>query len=84
MASVIKTAVSIPQDKYRRAELLRKRTGESRSALYAKALDSLFTSLAVRELEEKYEAGYRAVPEETGDLSAALKASARAIGKEKW
>ena len=84
MGQVVKTAVSIPQDKYRKAELLRKKTGDSRSALYSKALDSLFSSMRVRELEERYEAGYRAHPENTLEMRAILKASAPVIGKEKW
>jgi len=84
MGQVVKTAVSIPRDKYRRAEMLRKRTGDSRSALYAKALDSLFTSLTVRELEARYEAGYRAHPEDANEMGSVMRASLPVVGKEKW
>jgi len=84
MAQSVKTAISVPGEKFRKAELLRKKTGESRSALYTKALDALFSSLAVRELEEKYAAGYRAHPEDIDEISAAFKASMPVIGKEKW
>ncbi len=84
MGQVVKTAVSIPRDKYRKAELARKMTGDSRSRFYSRALDSLFSSLEVREMEEKYEAGYRAKPEDTAELEAALKASALLRGKERW
>jgi len=84
MAQVVKTAVCIPREKYHKAELLRKRTGDSRSGLYTKALDSLFASLAVREMEARYEAGYKAHPESTDGLESVLKASGRVMGKEKW
>ena len=84
MAQSVKIAVSIPREKHHRAEILRRKTGDSRSALYSKALDSLFSSLEVRELEERYEAGYRAKPEDVGELRAAMKASAQVLRKEKW
>ena len=84
MGQTVKIAVSIPEDRYRRAESLRKKTGDSRSALYTKALDTLFTSLAVRELEARYEAGYRGKPEDTAELEAVLKVSSLLHGKEKW
>jgi len=84
MAQAVKTAISVPGEKFRKAELLRKKTGESRSALYTKALDALFSSLAVRELEEKYAAGYRAHPEDIGDINAVFKASLPVVGRDKW
>jgi hypothetical protein len=39
---------------------------------------------AVRELEARYVAGYKAHPESTAELEAMLKASAKVLGKEKW
>jgi predicted DNA-binding protein len=84
MGQVVKVAISIPREKYQRAEQLRKRTGRSRSALYAEALDGLFAALAIRELEAQYAAGYRAHPENDAEIEELLKSSSAVLGKEKW
>ncbi|MBI5881534.1 MAG: hypothetical protein HZB91_00285 [Elusimicrobia bacterium] len=84
MKKSIKTAVSLPEDTYRRAESLRRKNGASRSALYASALQEYFKALEVRDAEDRYAAGYRAAPEDPADLKAWAKAAGSALGKEDW
>lgn len=84
MNNAIKTAVSVPADVYRRAESLRRKTGQSRSALYADALKAYFHFQLVREKETRYVAGYEAVPEALDEISAATKAQAAVFKKEDW
>ena len=84
MNNAIKTAVSVPADVYRRAESLRRKTGQSRSALYADALKAYFHFQLLREKEIRYAAGYESVPEDIVDVSVAMAAQAKVLKKEDW
>ena len=84
MNNSTKTAVSLPADVYRRAESLRRKTGQSRSALYAEALKAYFEFQLLREKEARYAAGYEAAPETIDDISAATAAGAAVLKKEDW
>jgi hypothetical protein len=54
----VKTAVSIPDDVFRRAERLAKRRKISRSQLYAAALVQLLESEPKTELTEAYDSAF--------------------------
>ncbi len=84
MAKVIKTAVSLPEPLYRRAEILRRKSRLSRSGLYAAALKAFFRDWEVREMEERYAAGYRAVPEDARHAEASVKMAAEIAEPEDW
>jgi hypothetical protein len=84
MSKVIKTAVSLPSETFRRAEALRRKASQSRSQFYATALDAFFKALEVRELESRYEAGYRAKPEAKGDIDWAVRAGLSVLEPEDW
>ena len=84
MKRTVKTAVSLPEETYRRAESLRRKNGASRSALYAAALQEYFRAMEVRDKEDRYAAGYGAVPEDPVELNAWAKAAGEALGKEDW
>ena len=85
MARSIKTAVSFPEALYRRAEAYRRKTGRSRSGLYAAALEAYFGILELRENERRYEAGYKVRPEVPAELEAGLKAGLPSWGPpEDW
>lgn len=84
---VVKTAVSLPADTFALGEAIRKKNGKSRSGLYAEALRAYARTLAVREAEARYVAGYLAMPEapeETAFSEAALKLWAKTQPKERW
>lgn len=84
MIRSVKTAVSLPEAVYRRAELLRRKARKSRSQLYANALESYFRVMEIREKEARYEAGYQAAPENLPEIEAGWKASARILPPEDW
>ena len=87
MPRSVKTAVSLPERTYRRAEAQRRKEGKSRSAFYAAALDGLFHGMEVREKEARYEARYREhpeTPEELAEVETFSKLSAEALPKEDW
>lgn len=84
MPKTIKTAVSLPAETFRRAEALRRKSGRSRSELYAAALEALLKAVEVRELEERYAAGYRAKPETRAEIDWALRAGLTALEPGDW
>ncbi len=80
----IKTAVSLPAETYRRVEAVRRKSKQSRSALYAQALEAFLKAQEVREMEARYEAGYRAKPETKAEIEWATQASLTALEPEDW
>lgn len=87
MPKSIKTAVSLPEDTYRRAENLRRKARKSRSALYAQALQALLKAEEIREKEAQYEAAYRKQPvtqAELEDIKAFAKIGWETLEKEDW
>lgn len=88
MEHSVKTAISLPAQTYQRAEAVRKKAGKSRSELYAQALDGFLRVLEVREMEARYEAGYRKHPEtreEVAEIEAWTRAAAESWDpKDKW
>ena len=84
MNKTTKTAISLPTETFRHAEALRRKTGKSRSALYAAALESYFKASEVREKEARYEAGYRAKPESEAELAWVTAAGLAGLQKEDW
>ncbi|MFH1725437.1 MAG: hypothetical protein ABII00_12570 [Elusimicrobiota bacterium] len=80
----VKTAISLPSGTYERAEALRRENGQSRSELYAAALQVYFKALEVREKEARYVAGYRDKPEDIDEIAAVARAGAAAFPREDW
>jgi len=79
-----KIAITVDADLLREAERLRRRTDESRSALFARALRGL---LRKKELEEKiarYINAYREHPEAPGEIAASDKAAVTALRDLPW
>ena len=83
-ARVVKTAVSLPAETFELGEKLRRKTGASRSGLYAAALRAYADRLLVREAEKRYVAGYEAQPEDPAFADGALKDWVRTQRKERW
>lgn len=78
---VVKTAVSLPADTYRRAERLRKKMGKSRSELVADALTALIRRADAREREERDAAAYAAAPDAPAEVARAAREAAAAWAK---
>ncbi|MBI3768483.1 MAG: ribbon-helix-helix protein, CopG family [Deltaproteobacteria bacterium] len=79
-----KVAVSIPDELYRAVERVRKRSGETRSAVMQDALRYWLRREAEVALVREYEAGYRRTPEGRRETKAAEKAAVQLLAREKW
>lgn len=84
MGRTAKIAVSLDRELLLDAERVRRRTGEARSALVARALRSLLQA-EERQLEiEAYKAAYRAHPETKAEVKALQKLAQRALVHLPW
>jgi len=79
-----KVAVSVSPDVLAAAERLRKHTGESRSAVFERALHGLLAAVQRSERARRYVAGYRTHPERRAEVKAALAAALEALAAEPW
>jgi len=79
-----KVAVSLSPDVLAAAERLRKQTGESRSAVFERALNGLLAAVQRSERTGRYLEGYRRYPERGGEVKAALAAALEALAAEPW
>jgi metal-responsive CopG/Arc/MetJ family transcriptional regulator len=70
--SAAKVAVSIPGPLYEAVEGARLRAGKTRSAVVQEALRDWLRREVQAELVREYEAGYRASPEDAGEIESAL------------
>ncbi len=82
--SVEKVAVSVDRDLLRRAERLRRTTGESRSALVSRALRQLLSDEERQARVEAYVAAYRSVPEDVEATELAHALAARSLASIPW
>jgi metal-responsive CopG/Arc/MetJ family transcriptional regulator len=84
MASVEKIAVSVNRELLRKAEELRAATGETRSALFSRALAAL---VAERQLQDRiagYVEAYRRTPERAVETSLARATARRSLEALAW
>lgn len=79
-----KVAVSISAEALAAAERLRKHTGESRSAVFERALQGLAAEARRAERSRRYVDGYRRRPEGRHEVTAALRAAMTAWATEPW
>ncbi len=79
-----KVAISLDRDLLKEAERLRKTTGESRSALMARALRELLQVEEERRLASEYVAAYRRFPETGEDECAARDLARRSMDQVEW
>lgn len=84
MAEKEKIAVTIDRQALETAERLRRRTGESRSALVNRALRLLVSHEDHRERVERYIAAYREHPETEEDVATAQALAAAALKGLPW
>jgi metal-responsive CopG/Arc/MetJ family transcriptional regulator len=82
MRSVAKVAVSLPRRTLALVERERRRTGKSRSAVVADALDAWINDRALDEADRKYAEAYLRHPERTDEVG--VVAAAVVAGWEPW
>jgi metal-responsive CopG/Arc/MetJ family transcriptional regulator len=81
---VEKIAVSLDSRLLARAERLRRATGESRSALVARALRDLVRSEAQERRVREYVEAYRRMPETTHEVRTARALARRSVTNLPW
>ena len=84
MARRAKVAVTIDEDLLAQAEAVRRRTGESRSAVFARALRELLGAEEHRRRVDRYVEAYREHPEGADEIALARRQSKRALAKVPW
>ena len=84
MASRAKVAITLDAELLRRAERLRRSTGESRSALLNRALQELLRADSHRRRVEEYVRAYRDQPESADDVRAARAVAGRTVRHLDW
>jgi metal-responsive CopG/Arc/MetJ family transcriptional regulator len=84
MSNVAKVACSIDADLLARVELVRKKTGESRSAFISRALRVLTAEAARARSVARYIEAYRESPEPLEDVRAARRSARRALSRVAW
>lgn len=79
-----KVAISLDRELLGRAERLRATTGETRSALVARALLQLVQQESSARRIEEYVDAYKRIPETPADVRAARALARRSISKLAW
>lgn len=80
----MKTAISIPDEVFREAELLAERRGISRSELYTNAIRRYVQDERFMGVRERLNAVYAAIPEESKLDPALSKLQNRTLPDESW
>ena len=79
-----KVAITVSADVLAEAERERKRTGESRSAVFERALKMYFTDQRAVEAARRYVDGYRRAPETAAEIRVATITAMSALAAEPW
>ena len=79
-----KVAISVSADVLAAADRLSRETGESRSAVYERAIRAYLASREHAEQSRRYVDGYRRSPESARELSTVLAASLPSFAAEPW
>jgi len=78
----MKTAISIPDDLFESAEALARKTRQSRSQLYSRAVREYVARHSADEVTATLDALY--VEEEMSDTGLATEAAKRTLGRSEW
>lgn len=79
-----KVAVSISRDLLAEVERMRKESGDSRSAVFERALIAYLATADQSAKAQRYMAAYRRLPERVGEQRAALATALTALSAEPW
>ena len=83
MPQTEKVAISLPIDLMRKIELIRKKTGETRSAFIRRSLERSFKESEREKRIQAYVEGYKRQPETTEEIAEA-EAAAELLSQEPW
>lgn len=84
MPKTAKISISLPTDVLVRADRERRESGESRSELFRRALETLFREKRRETAVRRYVDGYVAEPESEYEVSSAEAAAGNAWNEEAW
>lgn len=79
-----KVAITIAAPVLAAAERERKRTGESRSAVFERALTEYFQARTRVEAMRRYSEGYQDAPEGAAEIRASTAMALSGLGSERW
>jgi metal-responsive CopG/Arc/MetJ family transcriptional regulator len=79
-----KVAVTVAADVLAEVERERKRTGETRSEVFERALTTYVAGRRAVEAARRYVDGYRRAPESAAEVSVAMAAAMPAFASEPW
>ncbi|MGH7646067.1 MAG: hypothetical protein ACREMR_10840 [Gemmatimonadales bacterium] len=79
-----KVAISVSPEALAGAERVRKQTGESRSAVFERALYGLLAAEGLVQRTRRYVDGYRRQPEGRAEVAAALGTALPTLATEPW
>lgn len=81
---IAKISISLPEETLSVADDERRATGESRSELFRRALETLLEQRREREAAERYVAAYLAEPEEEYDVEDVDALGSEVLERERW
>ena len=84
MQRTTKIAISLPRDMLKAVEQERKRSGESRSELFRRAVDMLLRSYKERTMTERYIRAYEQIPETKEEIKAIRHTASDVLAGEPW
>jgi len=84
MSKTVKFAISIPEEDFKKLEMLRQQERLTRSKAVLQAVKLWGESKGVEKLIRKYEEGYKKIPESIDESIAWERASLTALTREEW
>ena len=81
---IAKISISLPKETLEVVDRERRSTGETRSQLFRRALDTLLAQAREKEAAERYVASYLAEPEEEYDVDDVDALGAEVLERERW
>lgn len=84
MPKTAKIAISLPVEVLSAVERARKKSGESRSELFRRAVEILLRHQREREMSERYVRAYEQIPETREEVESARRAASTILAGEPW
>ena len=84
MTKTTKIAISLPVEIFSAVEDERKKSGESRSELFRRAVHMLLNRRHERERSERYILAYERFPESIEEIEAARRSAGAILAEESW
>lgn len=84
MQKINKIAISLPNEIFKAVEQERRRSGESRSELFRRAIKMLLNQRREQRMRDRYVQAYRQMPETGEEVEAARRAASAILTEESW